>query len=89
MHSNECLLICDWNVSLLEYKKASEKLKSKGLDVLAKVDGSKEGELAKEHFIQGFPTLTVFRYGEKVCFIQTEELKMRPLVKQAMPYSSM
>lgn len=48
-----------------EYKKAAEKLKSSGL-VLAKVDASKEGELAKEHFIQGFPTLTIFRYGEKV-----------------------
>lgn len=48
-----------------EYKKAAEKLKSSGL-VLAKVDGSKEGELAREHFIQGFPTLTVFKYGEKV-----------------------
>ena len=48
-----------------EYKKAAEKLKSSGL-VLAKVDASKEGELAREHFIQGFPTLTVFKYGEKV-----------------------
>lgn len=36
------------------------------MDVLAKVDASKEGELAKEHFIQGFPTLSLFRYGEKV-----------------------
>ena len=51
----------------LEYKKAAEKLKSQGMkEVLAKVDATKEGELAKEHFIQGFPTLTVFRYGEKV-----------------------
>ena len=68
LYLNESLLFTNWNVSLLEYKKASEKLKSKGLDVLAKVDASKEGELAKEHFIQGFPTLTVFRYGEKVRF---------------------
>ena len=36
------------------------------MNVLAKVDASKEGELAKEHFIQGFPTLALFRYGEKV-----------------------
>ena len=50
----------------LEYKKAAKKLREKGMDVLAKVDASKEGELAKEHFIQGFPTLSLFRYGEKV-----------------------
>jgi len=49
-----------------EYKKAAKKLREKGMDVLAKVDASKEGELAKEHFIQGFPTLSLFRYGEKV-----------------------
>ena len=49
-----------------EYKKAAKKLREKGMNVLAKVDASKEGELAKEHFIQGFPTLALFRYGEKV-----------------------
>ena len=46
-------------------------MKASGLDVLAKVDASKEGELAKEHFIQGFPTLSVFRYGEKVKNVYT------------------
>ena len=33
---------------------------------MAKVDASKEVELAKEHMIKGFPTLTVFRKGAKV-----------------------
>ena len=33
---------------------------------LTKVDASKEAELAKEHMVQGFPTLTVFRKGVKV-----------------------
>ena len=55
-----------------EYKKAAEKLKSSGL-ILAKVDASKEGELAKEHFIQGFPTLTVFKHGEKVMNMYTHK----------------
>ena len=48
-----------------EYKKAAEELKKDGI-VLAKVDASKEAELAKEHMIKGFPTLTVFRKGAKV-----------------------
>jgi thioredoxin-related protein len=30
------------------------------------VDSTKEVELAKEHFVQGFPTLILFRRGEKV-----------------------
>ena len=46
-------------------------MREKGMDVLAKVDASKEGELAKEHFIQGFPTLSLFRYGEKVGKLQS------------------
>ena len=33
---------------------------------MAKVDASKEVELAKEHMIKGFPTLTVFRKGAKI-----------------------
>ena len=33
--------------------------------ILAKVDASKETELAQEHMIQGFPTLTVFKKGAK------------------------
>merc|ERR1712001_47371 len=48
-----------------EYKKAAEELKKDGI-ILAKVDASKEAELAKEHMIKGFPTLTVFRKGAKV-----------------------
>lgn len=48
-----------------EYKQAAEVLAKEGI-LLAKVDASKEAELAREHMIQGFPTLTVFRKGEKV-----------------------
>merc|ERR1711899_61907 len=46
------------------YKQASETLKKDGIH-LAKVDASKEAELAKEHMVQGFPTLTVFKKGVK------------------------
>jgi len=47
-----------------EYKMASEVLKKEGI-MIAKVDASKESELAKEHMIQGFPTLSVFKKGVK------------------------
>ena len=47
-----------------EYKKAAEVLAKDNI-VLAKVDATKEGELAKEHMIQGFPTLTIFKKGVK------------------------
>ena len=43
---------------------ASEVLKKEGI-MIAKVDASKEAELAKEHMIQGFPTLSVFKKGVK------------------------
>jgi len=47
-----------------EYKKAAEVLAKDNI-ILAKVDATKEGELAKEHMIQGFPTLTIFKKGVK------------------------
>ncbi len=33
---------------------------------MVKVDGTKEVELAKEHMVQGYPTLSVFKNGEKL-----------------------
>ncbi len=49
-----------------EYSKAAKILKEKTPGVvLAKVDASKETELAKEYMVQGFPTLTLFRKGVK------------------------
>ena len=50
---------------LLEYSKAAKKLRPQGL-LLAKVDATKESELAKEYMIQGFPTIILFRNGVKV-----------------------
>jgi len=48
-----------------EYAKAAKELKKDGL-YLAKVDATKEAELAKEYFVQGFPTIMLFRDGVKV-----------------------
>jgi len=48
-----------------EYAKAAQALEGKNL-YLAKVDATKEGALAKEHFVQGFPTILLFRRGVKV-----------------------
>jgi len=48
-----------------EYAAAAKELKKDGIP-LAKVDATKEVELAKEHFVQGFPTLILFRKGVKV-----------------------
>jgi len=46
------------------YKRAAATLEAEGIP-LAKVDGTKEGELAKEFMIQGYPTLILFRDGMK------------------------
>jgi len=48
-----------------QYSKAAKELKQDGI-ALAKVDATKEAELAKEYFVQGFPTLLLFRNGVKV-----------------------
>ena len=49
---------------ILDFAKAAEKLKEHGVH-LAKVDVTKEAELAKEYFVQGYPTLIIFKNGEK------------------------
>ena len=46
------------------YKAAAKILKDDGIP-LAKVDATKESELAKEFMVQGFPTLILLRKGEK------------------------
>ena len=48
-----------------EFAKAAKALKGDGL-YLAKVDATKEVELAKEYFVQGFPTIILFKKGVKV-----------------------
>ena len=49
----------------LGYAKAAAKLKEIGV-FLAKVDVTKEAELAKEYFVQGYPTLIIFKNGDKL-----------------------
>merc|ERR1719151_75994 len=50
-----------------QYVKAAKVLSEKAPGViLAKVDATKESELAKEYMVQGFPTLILFREGVKV-----------------------
>jgi protein disulfide-isomerase A4 len=48
-----------------EYAKAAKILAEEGIP-LAKVDATKESDLAKEYMVQGFPTLILFRKGVKV-----------------------
>ncbi len=58
-----------------EYAKAAKKLKSDGIP-LAKVDATKENELAKEYMVQGFPTIIIFRNGVKVEDYQVNRYEM-------------
>jgi protein disulfide-isomerase-like protein len=47
-----------------EYSRAAKRLRKDNI-MLAKVDATKEVELAKEFMVQGFPTLILFRNGVK------------------------
>jgi len=59
------------------YKKAAKELEEEGIP-LAKVDATKEAELAQEFMVQGFPTLVLFRKGEK------QEIYEGPRTKDAI-----
>ena len=50
--------------SLADFARAAAKLKEHGVH-LAKVDVTKEVELAKEYFVQSYPTLIIFKDGDK------------------------
>ena len=48
-----------------EYAKAAEWLKKDNI-TLAKVDGTKETDLAKEMMISGYPTIIFYQKGRKI-----------------------
>ena len=50
--------------SISDFAKAAVELKEYGVH-LAKVDVTKEAELAKVYFVQAYPTLIIFKNGEK------------------------
>jgi len=59
------------------YRQAAKELADDGIP-LAKVDATKEVELAREFMVQGFPTLLLFRHGDK------QEMYEGPRTKDAL-----
>ena len=68
---------------LSEFSKAAIKLKDSGI-ALAKVDATQEEGLAKEFFVQGFPTLIIFKDGERSQDYQEDDRTSLGLFKYMM-----
>lgn len=55
-----------------EYKKAAADLSEQGIP-LAKVDATAEVDLAKEYNVEGYPTLIIFRNGNRFSYTGPRE----------------